>query len=452
MMRRVFIAGLSLLLMSGLLQAQTTTTQCTGSNKLGCLIPNVYGPNGLTLPNPFHEAHFENDFQTNFSPLNASIATELTLLRLASPASGFTYTFDRSAGVYSRTAQSFGPILAERAETLGKGKFYAGVAYQYFSFNSIDGIDLGDIPAVFKHELHTGAGGSDPAYENDFITTQNSIDLFVNQITAVASYGLTNRIDLSVAVPVLNVNLGIRSDATIHRTAPPNPTFGQAHYFDPNDPDGSVNKTFSDSGHASGIGDVTVRVKGTVLHGERAALGFATDVRFPTGDELNFLGAGAYGVQPFVIGSVKLGKATPHVNLGYQFNGDSILAGDILTGTKARLPRVFYYTVGTDVGVSNWLTLAFDLLGQRAFGATTVSIGQPYVSAVEEIPTAGVNIQSSYRQIELKRGDFNVISGSAGFKMRIFRRLLMTQNVLFQLNNDGLRAKVVPVVGLSYTF
>jgi hypothetical protein len=419
---------------------------------MGCLIPNVYGPNGLTLPNPFHEAHFENAFQANFSPLNAAIATELTLLRLASPASGFTYTFDRAAGVYSRSAQSFGPILAERAETIGKGKFFVGVAYQYFSFDSIDGVDLNSIPAVFRHELHTGQGGSDPPYENDFITTNNSIRLYVNQVTAVATFGVTNRIDLSVAVPVLNVNLRLNSAATIHRTAPPNPTFGQAHFFDPNNPDTSVNKTFSDSGYASGFGDVTLRLKGTILRGERASLGIATDVRFPSGDALNFLGSGAYGVQPFLIGSMRVGKITPHVNLGFQFNGKSVLAGDVLTGTKARLPRDLFYTVGTDIGLSRRLTLAFDLLGQRAFGATTVFLDQPYVSSVAEIPTPGVNAQSSYQQIAIRKGDFNVVSGAAGAKAQLFHRLLLTANVLFQMNNNGLRAKVVPIAGLSYTF
>ena len=44
--------------------------KCVNSNSLGCLIPNVFGRNGLTLPNEFHEAHFENDFLANFTPLN----------------------------------------------------------------------------------------------------------------------------------------------------------------------------------------------------------------------------------------------------------------------------------------------------------------------------------------------------------------------------------------------
>lgn len=428
------------------------TTQCSNSSKLGCLIPNIYGPNGLTLPNPFHQAHFENAFQANFSPLSAAIATELTLLPLASPASGFTYTFDRASGVYTRSAQSFGPILAERAETIGKGKFFLGFTYQHFSFDSLDGIDLKKLPAVFRHEIGTGPGGTSPPYEQDFITTSNNLNIFVNQMTAFATVGLANRFDVSVAIPILNVNLGVQSAATIHRTAPPDPVFGQAHYFDASDPNGSVNKTFSDSGHSSGIGDVTFRFKGTLVAGEHASLALAADLRTPTGYARNFLGSGTYGIKPFLIGSMSAGRVSPHFNIGYQINGNSELAGDILLGTKGHLPNDLFYTVGADIGVARRFTLAFDLLGQRVFDATKVVMDPPYTSSVAEIPNPAVTIQPSYPQIGIRTGSFNVISGSAGFKAQIAGNLLLTANLLFQLNNDGLRARAVPLVGLSYAF
>ena len=54
--------------------------------------------------------------------------------------------------------------------------------------------------------------------------------------------------------------------------------------------------------------------------------------------------------------------------------------------------------------------------------------------------------------IVIKTGSFNLISGSAGFKAQVGPNLLLTVNLLFQMNNEGLRAKVVPLAGLSYTF
>lgn len=421
--------------------------KCSGSSSLGCLIPNAYGPNGLVLPNAFHEAHFENGFLANFTPLNNAIATELTLLPTASPASGFTYTFERGSGVYTRSAQSFGPILSERGETIGRGKVFFSFTYQNFSFNSLDGIDLDNIPAVFKHEREIGA-----PYENDFITTANSLDVSVSQVTGFGTVGITNRIDLSVAVPILRTHVAIRSDATIHRIAPPDPVFGQAHYFDSNDPNGSVKKTFRNSGDATGVGDITFRLKGTLLRAEHASLALATDLRLPTGDEKNFLGSGTYGVRPFVIASMTAGKVAPHLNIGYQINGKSVLAGDISEGTKGHLPNNLFYTVGADVGVNRRLTLAFDLLGQRVFNATSVLLDQPFTASAAEQAEPGVTAQSSYQQITNRQISFNVISGSAGFKAQLGNKTLLTTNLLFGLNNNGLHARVVPLVGLSYTF
>ena len=94
--------------------------------KLAFAIPKLFGPDGLTLPNPNHLAHFDSDFQANFGPFNGAIGSQLTSLPLPSPASGFTYTFDPALGIYTRSAQSYGPVLAERAETIGKEKFFAG--------------------------------------------------------------------------------------------------------------------------------------------------------------------------------------------------------------------------------------------------------------------------------------------------------------------------------------
>jgi hypothetical protein len=102
---RVFALGL-LWIVSGIAQP--------ASGKLALLIPGVYGPGGLSLDNPTHFAHFTSSFQSNFAPFNAAMARQLTSLPIPSPASGFTYSFDRSLGVYTRSAKSLGPILADR--------------------------------------------------------------------------------------------------------------------------------------------------------------------------------------------------------------------------------------------------------------------------------------------------------------------------------------------------
>ncbi len=127
--------------------------------KLGMLIPNIYGAGGLIvdslalLPDgSTHAAHFNSAFQQEFTQFNVALATQLLTVPFPSPASGYTYEFDESLGVFTRSTQSFGPILTERAETIGKGKVTFGFAYQRFQFTSIEGLDLGSVPAVFTHD------------------------------------------------------------------------------------------------------------------------------------------------------------------------------------------------------------------------------------------------------------------------------------------------------------
>lgn len=451
-MRRLLLTlfCVSMLLFSNLLNAQVCSTTAV-SSKVICAVPQIYGPSGLTLPNPNHEAHFQASFQQSFTPLNSAISQELSVLPLASPASGITFTFDKTLGVFTRSTESYGPILGERAETIGRHRFYFGGTYQFFGFGSLDGIDLKHIPAVFKH-VQFPVGGSFPTFEQDYITTNNRIDLKLHQITLFGTFGLTNRIDVSVAVPILDVHMGITSSAHIVRIAACEANAscndrsafgGEYHFFNINDPIGSTDQAFTSSRQASGIGDVVFRVKGTMINRERWALAGGVDVRTPTGDEENFLGSGAPGVKPFIAASYRA-RVSPHVNIGYEWNGDSILAGDISTGQTARLPNQFFYSGGADMRVKHNLTVALDLLGQRVLEGERLR-KTPFTDVL------GVS-HPDITDIQAFKGSFQENDLSVGAKYGIFRNLLITGNLLFELDDTGLRARVVPLGGISYTF
>ena len=254
-------------------------------HKLSFLVPELYGPQGLKLPSTTtHNAHFDSGFQANFGPFNTAIASQLTSLPLPSPASGFIFTLDPALGVPTRTTQSFGPIFAERAETLGKGKFVAGFNNQFFRFKTIDGIDLRKFPAVFEH-----SETADLDFKRDIITTQNFFDVAIDQHTVFFTYGLHDRVDLSIAAPFVTARLGAVSNATIQRLGTGSiPEKVGAHYF--NDASGgqSTQKQFAANGTASGLGDVTLRVKGTILQTSSIWIAGGADLRMPTGDEYDF--------------------------------------------------------------------------------------------------------------------------------------------------------------------
>lgn len=474
--------GLSVPVTSSLAAVLPAKNNCSGQTGLACVMPNIYGPYGLVLPNATFPARFNSSFQSAFSALNDAIATQITLLPIASPASSFTYEFDTATGVYKRSAESFGPILTERAETIGRRKIVFGTTFQRFRFDKIDGAPLHNWPAIFTHQVGTGPNGAAEPYETQFISTSNSLDLKVNQFTFFGTYGLTDHIDVSVAIPFLQIGMNAASYATINRTVNTEPALVNgvlqpccssgppyANYFDPTNPATSLTNIFSNNQYglrnnpgtannlyadpsrhsAAGLGDVVFRLKGSIYRGERVKVALLTDVRLPTGDEMNLLGSGAIGWKPFVAVSVRSGPITPHVNAGYQWNGSSILAGNAITGTKANLPGYGFFSAGTDIGISRRLTAAVDYIGQELInaprvGVTTFTSQAPLVSTGQmgSFPTADPTLKQTYNQSNL----------AVGLKANVFDQLVLSTNFLVALNDGGLRQSVVPLVGLSYTF
>src|SRR5882762_3756476 len=115
------------------------------SNKLACVIPQEYGPNAfaftnvlLPIPGTEHPEHYNSgtgDIAVRLTPLTKAIGRQANLLPLASPSSGIIY--DPSLKTFTGT-DSLGPVLGERAETVGQHKLFIGFSYQFFDFDKID--------------------------------------------------------------------------------------------------------------------------------------------------------------------------------------------------------------------------------------------------------------------------------------------------------------------------
>jgi hypothetical protein len=344
---------------------------------------------------------------------------------------------------------------------------YFGASYQRFRFSSLDGIDLHKIPAVFSHIPNTGPGRIREPYEDDVIQSTNDVNLHMDQTMLFGTVGITDRLDFSVAVPIVSVRMGATSNAAIIRVsgprfvlAPGATVFENPHQFDAS---GSTTHPFSSQGSASGLGDITFRIKGNVLRSDAIRVAVALDVRTPTGHARQLLGSGATGIKPFL--AISAGKRfSPHVNLGYQWNGSSILAGDVtgtvfsedvagnvlyqkLPATKRRLPSQFFYSLGADLGVTRRFTVAFDYLGQalinapRVFSSNFTTQNIPGGTGALTLPT-----------IVGRKETMSLNSGAVGVKYNLFGQLLVTADLLFRLDDHGLRQDVTPLIALSYAF
>lgn len=514
--------------------ASAQTGPCASqSSNLACVLPQEYGATraftqvlvsypGADGYRDGHPFHFVNDFSSTLKPLTTDIGRQANLLPLASPSSGVILVYDPALKTLVLATDSLGPILGERAETVGRHRLFVGFSYQFFDFNKIDGVNLRSFPAVLTH-TDDNRDASSPStsincsinnavegpmnqtgcgFVRDRIDTLNSISLKVNQYTTFLTYGLTKRIDLSVVIPIIDVRYSLYSqdvivpgtsgfitntpgspnDMAFNQNNPPNgpATHGAPYFFHlfkdcPNtSPAAGVgglapacaNHTFPDfpftgSGSvprnsANGIGDVVARIKWNFWEGEHAGIAAGMDVRFPTGDALNYLGSGAYGYKPFAIFSYRA-RVSPHALVGFEWNTTSILAGDVVAGTKGSIPNDFVYTVGADAWVTKWLTGAFDIVGQRVFSTGTVSITpQQFLgncgSCTGSSATANVvapSLATSTNQ------SYNITNASMGIKARPFpsiSKLVFTVNLLVRLDDGGLRTKPAPLVGVGYTF
>ena len=405
------------------------------------IFKDLYGPNGLVVnsnvPLPSgatHSGHFNSGFESEFSQFGTALTNQIVSLPLPPPASGFTYQFDPALGVFSRTTTSFGPILSERAETIGARRISMGFAYQRLSFDSIEGVDLRSVPAVFTHDDADLLGGRE-----DVVTTINSIEAEVSRSAAFISYGVTNQLDLSIVLPIVTADLVVTSDAIIQRIGTTNP---ETHFFRSLEDDIGTRRHYTAFGHASGPGDVTVRLKQVLRKTTRQGVALGVDLRLPTGDERNLLGTGAPGVSPFLAWSGNFGAVSPHLNGGYQWNGDSILGGEPGSGESTDLPDLAMYSAGAVIEVHPRVTAAVDLLGRFVIDAPRLRLEEFHA----------LDNQSVFPNIAFTSGSFNEISAAAGMKINVVGRLLVNLNLLVALDSNGLRDKISPLIGIEYAF
>ena len=396
---------------------------------------------------PSHEAHFIGDDSPQFQALqqlNGSIANQLSSFPVASSAGGFTYTFDPALGVFVRASDSFGPVYAERADTIGKGRFNMGLNYSHFTFDDINDLSLrgGDVRLVFTHQdVNHNGNNLTLFFEGDVITARVALKITTDITAFVFNFGVTDRFDVGMALPIVRVGIDARTDAAIDRLATGTVAPG-IHRFQ----NGSDRETFSQSGNASGVGDIVLRAKYRVTSGTKYGLAVATDFRLPTGDENDLLGTGATQIKAFLVGSAHLGAVSPHLNAGYTWS--------IYPSDGKHRPDEISYTGGFDWALSPRLTFVADVIGRTFRDAGVVSVeNQTFEANTNPTPGGPPQLVSAVLpRLVVTPGNLNTLLGSVGLKINPVGNLLVTINGLFSISKEGLRDRFTPLVGLDYSF
>lgn len=433
-------ALVALLLLSPTLSAQTLDLRDLLTNFLLEGITLADPAAGSTFPT--HAAHFISADSLQFAAVQQfsnQFATQVSSYPLPSPGGGFTYELDPTLGVLTRSSDSFGPVFGERAGTIGRGRFNIGVSHTSFTFENLGENNLrdGDLKLVFTHEdVNRDHSSLTPFFEGDILTAQLFLKVESNVTAFIMNYGVTDRLDIGAAVPLVNVSVEARSDVSVQRLATGTVPI---HVF----PNGTTQDVISQRGSASGVGDVALRLKYHVVDRPKGGIALAADVRLPTGESRDLLGTGAARLGAVAIGSMTVGRFSPHVNVGYATSQD-------VDGVEQ--PDELTYVGGFDLAVSPRLTVAMDLLGNRRIDSGVVKVEETTFTANTATSGAPVLVTTSFPRLVVEDGDATNYLGSIGVKMNPFGSLLLTVNGLFGVQGDGLQPRFSPMFGVDYSF
>lgn len=423
-----------------------------------------------------HQPHFlvGDEIRKATREVNVALGAQLSSFPLASSSGGFTFSVN-DRGEVTPTSTNFGPSFAERGVTIGRNQFNLGFTFQTTGYSSFEGVDLESGELDFVREHNNCCGTPSPAavtdlvpdFERDLLRNRLIAEITTKTTAIFANYGVSDRFDIGVAVPFVNVQMDATVNSEILRLGSGTGTF---HQFE----NGTTTQTLSESGSASGLGDVLLRAKYNFLRTPSSAMAAALDLRLPSGDKDNLLGTGATQAKLFFIGSGELGRFSPHVNFGYTFSNGTTsedatsfeydpvrFAISTLPATAIvpsdidlNVPDEVNYVMGFSVAPSSRVTFGFDLHGRQLRDVTRFDLGDrtyPGRGTGAAVPTTSYTELDQFLA-ESERGNLNLMLGVLGGKVNLGGTFLLNVTVLFPLNDNGLKPKPTPVIGFDYVF
>jgi hypothetical protein len=434
---------------------------------LDSLIPDLLGqvPTGykpvVTIIGGSDAGTFTTPGSNNFLPgtfdpraglanLNSTVASQFQRTPIGSTVAGFTFAFDPQLNVFQRSTEGLGPLLSERAETTGRGKLNVALSYTHASFDVFEGDDLDEIPVSFagtqpvatgsgtvdyvgsgagsllatstsfqfgngnripftsfggSATIDDGAGGAlfsgvhTAGFTRGFFTvpdpdTELDLRLVTDALALFVNYGVSDRVDVGIVVPYLwiDVDAKVRARGLLDpNTGAPLPVF-----------------TASSDGRAAALGDVILRAKALLVETEYADFALRLDASLPTGDEDDFMGFGDPAYAADLIFSKSFGRFGFHLNAGVLYRVD------------AHHESLARYNAGLDYSLHERVSMTLDYIGAQKLNKDGVG------DRLESIAT--------------------------GVKLNPIGRTVIGVNALWRLNDQGLRADVIPSLTIEHTF
>lgn len=425
-----------------LVSARPSVAQVQHDSQLAAALDIMYGACLFGADGPFGQA-FSLATQSLAPGLSGFIESNLASIPLTPPSLEVVSENNELVEVVT----GFTPIFTESSGTVGKGNFFVGSNFSYFNLTKIRGQDLSDLQFAFQQD-----GGG------DIIVVNMPLDINAAVFTLYGTYGITNRLDVGFALPI--VNLSMERQATTFEVVGEHTGCRYGAGCTPGQSGGSplVNYFFA-GGVAIDVGaddaieatpdfetipesetylnTLALRAKyrfpTTLASGKLAAV---VDMRLPVGrNEGNVLGQGHFGTRVTLIAEYdEFENFKPFVNLGAQFwNGDDSNSLRFATGFTQR--------------VASKLFFAFDLLGK-------IDIEDPPFLAPFDEPSGeatGVEISLAGSTIPALSRDHTLNAG-LGLQAVFSPSFFVYGSALFSLLDRGLQSAVAPTIGAALYF
>jgi hypothetical protein len=340
---------------------------------------------------------------------------------VASASSSLTYVYDPASDTFERRTRVLGPIVGDRAETVGKGQIDIDLSYSYVRLKTINGEDLGRLEnqssiggSVVSFPVPGGTTLADGRFTN-FLPVHVQADLTVQAqiFTPAVTYGITPDLDVNLSLPLVWSHLRTQ----VH-TEVPDPRLPQ-FALNPGDPN-AMQRDLEVSNDAFGPGDLLLRAKYALLRERLVDVAALLGLSLPTGEPRDLQGTGTTRVQPtLIVSRVIAERFEPLLNVGVDINADNVDRS------------IVRWAVGGTAQVYGPLTGAVVFLGRNELSAQSDKIATPFFFQIE-------------------RND--IYDVSLGTRLLLGENGIIAANAIVPLNRDGFRANVIPTVEVEYAF
>ena len=348
-------------------------------------------------------------------PIGEAMA-QLAARALPQPAAspGVTFTFDPATHAFVRSVGVEGQLYLEHARPIGRGRINVSLSGSWFGADTIDGNALDTLS-------DPGPPIVDPDTGATFRLTRFALGLDVQQVSLMGTFGVTDGLEVAVALPVLVSCFSVDAQAR----AVGSPTSQHAH---------------SRTSH-TGVGDVVISGKQRIVRGWPGELALGIRVRAPSGDEDYFQGLGYWEVAHMLYASTASWHATPAVAFRAHLNGG------VAINTSDSDSSAALIGIGIDALLGARATLAIAFLAREPFAG----IAPP--GSFNVLRRSGSGVQTSSPLLGLDRGRAPTQDVNLAARVVLWRETLIGfVGVTLPINRAGLRADVIPIVGVEAGF